>query len=85
MVNLYVNGELKETVDMGSPMTDKQNNMFIGGDSRDTTDQLFKGKIYTVNLFSDIRTEEELKEDALWVASDTDGLMYSKSFGEYAK
>lgn len=72
-------------MDMGSPMTDKQNNMFIGGDGRDTTDQLFKGKIYTVNLFSDIRTEEELKEDALWVASDTDGLMYSKSFGEYAK
>ena len=70
---------------MGSPMTDKQNNMFIGGDGRDTTDQLVKGKIYTVNLFSDIRTEEELKEDALWVASDTDGLMYSKSFGEYAK
>lgn len=81
IINLYVDGVLKETVDMGTPISYCHTEMFIGGDGRATGDQIFKGKIYAVNIFEDIRTDEEIKQDVLWVASNADGLLYQKSFG----
>ena len=79
-VSLYVNGEYKESATLSSALPVITNGFNIGGDNRPETTQLFKGKIYAVNLFGDLRTPEEIAKDAVWVATNTEGLVYAKNF-----
>ena len=79
-VSLYVNGKFVETKTLSVALPAITDGFNIGGDNRADNSQLFKGKIYAVNLFSDIRTAEEIKQDSLWVATNTDKLIYSKTF-----
>ena len=53
---------------------------YVGADSRAENAQPFRGTIYSVNLFSDVRTAEEIAVDAILVPPTTDALLYSKYF-----
>ena len=75
--NLYLDGELKETITLDTTLPDVRSGYKIGADNRTTTPQPFKGTIYAVNIFSDARTAEEILTDTLLVPSDTDNLIYS--------
>ncbi len=78
--NLYLNGELKETITLTAEIPTSLSNYCIGSDKRKSNAQPFVGTIYSVNLFSDIRTAEEIALDAVLVSPATDGLIYSKYF-----
>lgn len=79
-VNLYVNGQLKETATLAVEIPQTLANYYIGADSRTENAQPFKGTIYSVNLFSDVRTAEEIAVDAILVPPTTDALLYSKYY-----
>ncbi len=78
--SLYLNGELKETVSINSAYANTTSNFLIGADNRTGAPQYFKGVIYSVNLFSDVRTAEEIKLDRFIVPSSAQGLICSKYF-----
>lgn len=79
--NLYINGKLAETKLLnGLISNDNKDNFVVGGDNREGNTQYFRGTIYSVNLFSDVRTAEEINRDALLVTSDLDNLLYSEYY-----
>lgn len=76
--NLYVDGKLAETkILTGLISNENKDDFVVGGDNRDGNAQYFRGTIYSVNLFGDVRTAEEIKRDSLLVTSDLDNLLYS--------
>ncbi len=76
---LYVNGTLRETVAIKAELPTNLNNLTVGRDNRTGAQQYFAGTIYSVSLFEDVRTAEEIAIDRYLVASDSDGLLYNKS------
>ncbi|MBO5287170.1 MAG: hypothetical protein J6B34_03515 [Clostridia bacterium] len=78
--SLYVNGELCETKSLGCSLPSLTNDFQIGGDHRSANAQYFKGTLYAVNLFADVRTAEEIKEDSIVVTPSAQSLIYSNYF-----
>ncbi len=78
--SLYLNGELKETVTISGTFASATSNFKIGADNRTENPQLFKGTIYGINIFGDVRSAEEIKLDRFIVTSSSQGLIYSKYF-----
>ena len=74
---LYLNGELLDTETMEVASPEMTNGFMIGSDLRPDSDHYFKGGIYAVNIFSDVRSAEEIKYDAIKVAANADNLIYS--------
>ncbi len=74
---LYVNGVKKETAKLAASLPAAKKNLCIGGDNRKNNERYFRGKIYSLNLFSDVRTASEIKKDAIIVPSNASKLMYS--------
>ena len=72
----YVDGELKQTITRAAP---KQANMTekirLGGDFRSGNGQCFKGTIQKLALYSDVRTPQEIADDASKAAVAADGLI----------
>lgn len=79
---LYVNSEQKETVSLTKPLPANVTNFVIGGDHRADNTQYFRGEVLSVNLFSDVRTAEEIVNDACIVTESAEDLLYSTYFGE---
>ena len=77
---LYVNGVKKETATLAAAAPKATSGFCIGGDNRKGNTRYFKGKIFAVNVFSDVRTASEIKQDAVAVASGTSGLLKSVYF-----
>ncbi len=77
IASLYINGEFSQSLEMTAPLTESVENFAIGGDYRNGNAQYFKGAIYSVNLFADVRSAEEIKSDAIAVSADADSLLYS--------
>ena len=80
--SLYVNGILREQITLTKEppvITDGYN---IGNDGRLVGAQYFKGTIYGVTLFDDIRSDEELALDAIKVLKDAEGVIYSVVFAK---
>lgn len=77
---LYVNAVAVETASLGNVIPAVKDSLMIGGDNRDGNTAYFKGTIYSVNLFADVRTAEEIKQDLLWVCHDAEELLYSSRF-----
>ena len=77
---LYVNGVSVETKELSATYSGITKAFVIGGDNRKGNGRFFKGTIYSVNLFSDERTEAEIKNDCLAVAENTSGLIYTTYF-----
>lgn len=80
--NLYLNGELKETVTITGPFASVTTGFKVGADNRTGSQQYFKGTLYGVNIFSDVRTAEEIALDRYLVSKNADGLLYTKYFAE---
>ncbi len=74
---LYVDGVLKETATMSRAMPEITEGFCVGGDNRPANEQYFQGGIYAVNIFSDVRTAEEIALDRILVTPDTEDLLYS--------
>ncbi len=77
---LYVNGEAVETKTLAATYSGITKKFVIGGDNRTGNSRYFKGKIYSVSLFDDVRTAQEIKNDAIIVPANTSGLVYSTHF-----
>ena len=82
VARLYVNGKYCESLKMEKPVPTVTENYQIGNDRRPASGQYFKGTIYSVSLFDDVRSAEEIAADALKVMSDADGLLYTVFFSE---
>ena len=79
---LYINGVLKETITLKAELANATSNYKIGADNRVSSPPYFKGTIYSVTMFDDIRTPEEIALDAIMVPSDADGVLFSKYFAD---
>ena len=77
---LYVNGELAESVETNNPLPIIDKTFTIGGDGRTVGSYIFQGKIYSVNLFADVRTAEEIASDRNYVGSTAPDLIHSTYF-----
>jgi len=77
---LYLNGQLEETAELSLDLPVISDYLLVGGDERNGNSQYFKGTIYNVSLFSDVRTETELAQDAICVFPDEADLMVSKFY-----
>ena len=75
-VALYVDGVQKETLALTQLPSRAVSGFSIGGDRRAENLQYFKGTIYSVCLFDDVRTAEEIAVDRYLAAADADGLLY---------
>lgn len=79
---LYLDGVLVETATLSRALPEDVTNFVIGGDYRADNTQYFRGKVYGVNLFEDVRTAEEILLDKAIVTADAEGLLYSAYFNE---
>ncbi|MBR2461098.1 MAG: hypothetical protein IKB34_07720 [Clostridia bacterium] len=79
-VNLYVDGVLAETVDVYNPLPDVHDGFVIGGDNREGNSQKFRGTIYSVSVFSDVRSADEIKADKEYISGNSEDLLISKYF-----
>jgi hypothetical protein len=82
VASLYINGEFKESVTLARDCPEILEGYLIGNDYRSDKSQIFKGTIYGINVFSDVRTAEEIKLDTIGVARNSKDLIYSKFFAE---
>ena len=80
--SLYVNGSFSETIALDAATPVITDGFRIGSDRRLSDGQYFKGTIYGVSLFEDVRSAEEIANDAIIVTSDTDGILYSAYYTE---
>lgn len=61
----FLDGELKQTLALTNTQVDAlSSKMMIGGDLRSGNDVFFKGTMYDLTVYSDVRTDEEIAEDA---------------------
>ncbi len=79
-VTLFVDGIKKETATLSKKVPKITKDFCIGGDNRKGNSLYFKGKIYAVNVFSDVRTDAEIKKDAVVVTDKAKSLLYSGYF-----
>ena len=80
IAKLYINGTLSETAVLDSTLPETVNDLKLGGDNRIGNTRYFKGTIYSAALFEDVRTEDEIKRDAILVTDSEEGLLYSDYF-----
>lgn len=78
----YLNGVLADTATLSKAMPANATDFVIGGDHRADNAQYFRGTVYGVSLFADVRTAEEIASDARIVTEDAEGLLYSAYFDE---
>lgn len=72
----YIDGELKETLTgVAYPSSINYSSIALGGDLRDGNAQYFKGEIYDVRIYSDMRSAEEISNDALGTSLDESELI----------
>ena len=64
------------------PIPSDAKNFVVGGDYRTGNTQYFKGTIWSIALFSDVRSSEQIKSDAVFVSESADSLMYAKIYEE---
>ena len=83
LASLYVNGVFSQSLTMNTELPESVENFAIGGDYRSGNAQYFKGSIYSVNLFADARTAEEVQSDVVAVDARSEDLIYSAyAYGE---
>ncbi len=80
LATLYVNGKQTETKELPFGLPTLTNDYIIGGDARSCNVVYFKGTLYSVNMFDDVRTAEEIERDKLVVAANEDSLLISKYY-----
>lgn len=76
LASLYVNGELADTASLTFELPAVNKNFKVGGDNRDGNAQYFKGTLYALGLYGNVRTAEQIKQDAILMDSSSDELLY---------
>ncbi len=72
-VSLYIDGSLVETKTISYALPEIGRKLTIGGDNRSNNAQYFKGTLYTLSIFKDIRTANEIVSDIILAnANDSD-------------
>lgn len=79
---VYINGTLVETATLPDTLPENLTNFVVGGDHRAGNVQHFRGSIYEIALFDDVRTETEVALDAFVLNEKETGLMY---FAHYTR
>ena len=75
----YINGELADSVDIPSHVVSSSTRNFkIGGDNSYTNSDYFRGAIKSLTLYSDVRTDAEIKKDVTKL--DKSGLLAAYDF-----
>ncbi len=79
--NCYVNGELKKSasVNLTGTLTSPNKHM-VGGDLRDGNSQYFKGTLYSLVAYADVRTAAEIKSDAAKMDTEDEALLVAYDF-----
>ena len=85
----YVNGKLKQYIPR-SPFTFTNSHFeeyayIVGNDSRPSAERYFLGTIGSVSLFSDVRTAEEIADDAKGIDVNSDNIIMHHSFAGKGK
>ncbi len=81
IANLYINGKFTESKNLAVSPVNQTEGFKIGGDNRPDNSKFFKGAIYNVSLFGDVRTEEEIRADMIAVSPETEGLLFTDVLG----
>ena len=74
---LYVNGEKADNRTLKASYSGITDGFKIGSDNRADGAGYFKGTVYSVSLFSDVRTQKEIKTDSINVNANEPALLYS--------
>ena len=77
LVSLYMDGVLAATDSLRISLPNATENFKVGGDNREGNAQYFRGEIFSLTMYSDVRTPEEIYEDYLFVSPDEEDLIYS--------
>lgn len=78
--SIYLNGELKQTITLSAHVPFDGSLFYAATDKRFASGQPFKGELYSVGLFADVRTAEEIKHDMILVTSDAQDLLFYEHF-----
>ena len=78
--NLYVNGVFAESLTLTAALPQVTEGFRIGADNRVDNAQYFRGTIYTVHMFGDARTAQEVAVDAALVTEKEPDLLYAGNF-----
>ena len=85
VLHCYLDGELVQSVNKTFSPSVPTNPYVVGGDLRGDNAQFFKGTIYSVSLFSDVRSSDEIKSDANKVDTADSSLLLSYAFSSNDK
>ena len=82
-VHCYINGKLAQTLTPGKTEDVVPDRSYvIGGDQRAGNAQYFKGRMESVAVYSDARSEEEIGESMYYVDIDDENLIAAYDFSE---
>ena len=83
-IHCYLDGKLRQTLLLKASETKQHNTLvMLGNAGKQNRNQYFKGRIGLVALYADVRTAEEIAEDAFAAQADADLLLscdFRKSF-----
>ena len=79
---LYINGVKDQEIALNAALPEMTSCFSVAGDSRTGNTQYFKGELYSVSLFSDVRTAREIALDRILTSTDADNLIYSKYYDD---
>ena len=77
--SLYINGEFKQSITLSVEVPFDGSLFYAATDQRISV-QAFKGELYSVGVFADVRTVEEIAHDKILVTSDAHELLFYEYF-----
>ena len=83
-VRLYIDGEYFGQQYLLTNYGENTNAYCVGCDNKLNNYQYFRGTIWSMHAFSDERTDDEIRNDAInGVDNEADNLLYGETFGDY--
>lgn len=78
IASLYINGNFKESKTISTTPPKSAPNLYFGGDGRSGNAQYFRGKIYSLYLFDNVRTPNQVRNDVVETpAADDEHIIYA--------
>lgn len=75
---LYINGILKETISIDYVVPAIGRSLTVGGDYRNLNNMYFRGTLYALSIYKDVRTSQEMVNDIIF--ADTGNSDYCVSY-----
>ncbi len=83
LASCYLNGELKQTISAACTINEAtyKSEFYLGRDTRGgSSGNYFKGAVKSLAVYSDVRTDNEIKADMVELNKDSDGLLAMYEF-----